>query len=439
MPEARTHLASLRGGAEELQEILPERERPSACLVDEHPDRDGASEQRARRRGEIGPAFRPSVPDTAAERGDRHVVVEVRRVEDLHDRRRSTHVPPRCARSSPSSASSVATSWMNRESARAAAPWAPTSPRCPGRPIDAAFGGWSTKTASGTPLIPQLRGADGEAGGAPRRTGSTCPWSRRHTSASPSGSSGTVPGGRTGGWRNVNVSSWLSDSAAERCGTAGGSSACGPGRGDGVRPRQGLDGKTIGAFRIPGAQSQQAIDLLTENSVPVGVSATVVFSTTDGITDASVEPAIQESLTALVRSPASPASRPVRPLQAVIVSDQGATAARSRWSRSSSRSSAELQTDVTPQMQAAVARSQRRRAGGVRRRSHRLRRPAAEVERRSHRAARHRRDPALAFGSVIAMGLPIITALFGLAVGLSLISVVARSPTSGRSRRCSAR
>jgi uncharacterized membrane protein YdfJ with MMPL/SSD domain len=40
---------------------------------------------------------------------------------------------------------------------------------------------------------------------------------------------------------------------------------------------------------------------------------------------------------------------------------------------------------------------------------------------------------------VIAMGLPIITALFGLAVGLSLISVVARSPTSGRSRRCSAR
>ncbi|MET0628019.1 MAG: MMPL family transporter [Acidimicrobiia bacterium] len=192
---------------------------------------------------------------------------------------------------------------------------------------------------------------------------------------------------------------------------------------------QGLDGKTIDAFRIPGAQSQQAIDLLTEKfPSQSGSSATVVFSTTDGITDPSVEPAIQESLTALGEIPGvTSVTDPYGPLQAVIVSDQGALSGKiAMVTVQFSEQVQELQTDVYAQMQAAVAPAV---SAGVQVEF------GGAVTDYADQPPKSNADLIgllatvvillFAFGSVIAMGLPIITALFGLAVGLSLISVVA--------------
>ena len=80
----------------------------------------------------------------------------------------------------------------------------------------------------------------------------------------------------------------------------------------------GLDGTTIDTFAIPGAQSQTALDVLNEKfPSQAGSSATVVFATTNGIDDPAVEPAIQESITALgemtdvtsVTDPYGPAAR----------------------------------------------------------------------------------------------------------------------------------
>ena len=65
-----------------------------------------------------------------------------------------------------------------------------------------------------------------------------------------------------------------------------------------------LDGQTNDSFRIPGAQSQVAFDLL-EARFPSqsGATATVVFNAPDGINDPSVQPAIASSIAALGKIP----------------------------------------------------------------------------------------------------------------------------------------
>ncbi|HEX5586107.1 MAG TPA: MMPL family transporter [Acidimicrobiia bacterium] len=192
---------------------------------------------------------------------------------------------------------------------------------------------------------------------------------------------------------------------------------------------KGLDGKTIDAFRIPGAQSQEAIDLLTQKfPSQSGSSATVVFSTTEGITDPSVEPAIQESLTALGEIPnVTSVTDPYGPLSVVLVSDQGALKGKiAMVTVQFADQVQELQTDVYEQMQAAVAPAV---SAGVQVEF------GGAVTDYADQPPKSNADLIgllatvvillFAFGSVIAMGLPIVTALFGLAVGLSLITVVA--------------
>ena len=45
----------------------------------------------------------------------------------------------------------------------------------------------------------------------------------------------------------------------------------------------------------------------------------------------------------------------------------------------------------------------------------------------------------IAFGSLLAMGLPIMTALFGIGIGLAFVNLLAACSTSRRSRRRSRR
>jgi len=65
-----------------------------------------------------------------------------------------------------------------------------------------------------------------------------------------------------------------------------------------------LDGQTNDNFTIPGAQSQQALDLLEERfPSQSGATATVVFDAPQGIDDPSVRPAIEASIADLEKIP----------------------------------------------------------------------------------------------------------------------------------------
>ena len=65
-----------------------------------------------------------------------------------------------------------------------------------------------------------------------------------------------------------------------------------------------LDGQTNDTFKTPGAQSQQALDLL-ESRFPsqAGATATVVFDAPQGVADPQVQPAIQASIANLEKLP----------------------------------------------------------------------------------------------------------------------------------------
>ena len=192
----------------------------------------------------------------------------------------------------------------------------------------------------------------------------------------------------------------------------------------------GLGGTTIDAFRIPGAQSQEALDLLNERfPSQSGSSATVVFATTNGIDDPSVESAMQDSITALGEIPnVTSVTDPYNPLLApVLVSDRdGEQGKIAMVTVQFADQAQDLQSDVYDQMQAAVAPSVSAGvhvAFGGAVTDYADRPPSSNADLIGLLAAAV--ILLLAFGSVIAMGLPLLTALFGLGVGISLISVFA--------------
>ncbi|MFI5046678.1 MAG: MMPL family transporter [Acidimicrobiia bacterium] len=191
----------------------------------------------------------------------------------------------------------------------------------------------------------------------------------------------------------------------------------------------GLDGKTIDTFAIPGAQSQTALDVLSERfPSQAGSSATVVFATPNGIDDPAVETTIQESIADLGEIPdATSVSDPYGPAGKAIVSDRGDLAGKvALVTVQFSAPVQELPTNVYQRMQAAVRPAQ---AAGVRVEF------GGAVTDYADRPPNSNADLIgllatavilmFAFGSVIAMGLPIITAVFGLGVGISLITIIA--------------
>jgi putative drug exporter of the RND superfamily len=187
----------------------------------------------------------------------------------------------------------------------------------------------------------------------------------------------------------------------------------------------GLDGHTTDNFRIPGAQSQEALDLLTERfPSQAGATATVVFSTPEGIDSNAVEPAIAASVAALEEIPhVTSVSDPYGPVGPAITSKNGQIAVVTLQYDTQAQN---LSKDAFTQLEAATAPAVK---AGVR-----LAYGGAVVD---YADQPPQGDSDLigllaavvillfAFGSVVAMGLPILTALFGLGVGISIINIIA--------------
>jgi putative drug exporter of the RND superfamily len=193
-----------------------------------------------------------------------------------------------------------------------------------------------------------------------------------------------------------------------------------------VMGAQASGGRPVDVFSIPGAQSQHALDLLKQRfPTAAGDTATVVFTTEHGtLRTPSAQAAIAataKNLQALPR--ATSVVAPEGPLAAALVSKDGTIAfARVQYDTSA-------QTLGTGAFHRLVAAAQPARAAGL---GVQFGGPVVDY---GNQSAHGNGDAIgllvaivillLAFGSVIAMGLPIGTALFGLAVGLSLITVLA--------------
>jgi RND superfamily putative drug exporter len=186
-----------------------------------------------------------------------------------------------------------------------------------------------------------------------------------------------------------------------------------------------LDGQFSDTFRIPGTQSQEAHDLL-ERDFPsaAGDNALVVFETSDGITSPSVEPAISASVTALGKIPnVTSVTNPYGPVGSAFISKSGDIAIVTVQFDAKAQ---DLQKDVFDQIEAATAPATQagvKVAYGGPVIDYADQPPSGNADLIGLLAAVV--ILLFAFGSVVAMGLPILTALFGLGVGISLVHVVA--------------
>src|SRR4051812_34290248 len=188
---------------------------------------------------------------------------------------------------------------------------------------------------------------------------------------------------------------------------------------------KGLEGQETDNFRIPGAQSQEALDLLIQDfPAASGQSASVVFQADAGITSPDVQAAIAASVANLEKLPhVVGVTDPYGPLGPAIISKNGRiTLVTVQFDVVAQ----ELPKDIYDQITAATAPAT---DAGVR-----LAYGGAVID-YSHQPPSNNADLIgllaavavllFAFGSVVAMGLPITTALFGLAIGISLIKIVA--------------
>ncbi|HEX9467663.1 MAG TPA: MMPL family transporter, partial [Acidimicrobiia bacterium] len=187
----------------------------------------------------------------------------------------------------------------------------------------------------------------------------------------------------------------------------------------------GLDGTTSDNFRIPGTQSQEALDLLVQRfPTQAGDSATVVFEAKSGIRAGSVKPAIATSIATLEKIPhVSNVADPFGPLGPALISKSGTIALVTVQYDTQAQ---KLSTDAFKQLEAATASAT---SAGVR-----VVYGGAVVDYANQPPEGNADLVGLlaavvillfAFGSVVAMGLPILTALFGLGVGVALIHVAA--------------
>ncbi len=187
----------------------------------------------------------------------------------------------------------------------------------------------------------------------------------------------------------------------------------------------GVDAKLSDNFRIPGAESQRALDLL-ESDFPTqaGDNALVVFQTADGIRSASVEPAISESVAALEKLPnVTSVTDPFGPLGSASISKNGQIAVvTAQFDTQAQNLPKGLFTQIEQATAPAVAAGVKVAYGGAVI-DYIDQPPASNADLIGLLAAVV--ILLFAFGSVVAMGLPILTALLGLGVGLASIQVIA--------------
>ncbi len=185
------------------------------------------------------------------------------------------------------------------------------------------------------------------------------------------------------------------------------------------------DGQFSDNFRIPNTQSQQALDLL-EQDFPsrAGDSALVVFQSDDGITDASVQPPISESVAALEKLPqVTSVTDPYGPFGNAFISKNGQIAVVTVQFDTQAQN---LPKDIFEQIEVATAPAAK---AGVK-----LAYGGAVTDYADQPKSSNADLIGLlaavvillfAFGSVVAMGLPILTALLGLGVGISIVHIIA--------------
>jgi RND superfamily putative drug exporter len=189
-----------------------------------------------------------------------------------------------------------------------------------------------------------------------------------------------------------------------------------------------LDGETNDTFSIPGTQSQQVVDLLEQEfPAQAGATATVVFDAPQGLDDPSVQSAIQESTQALGQLPhvdsvgtlITSSREPVAGKIGLVTVQYGTPAQNVGLDAFTL-----LEQATKPAADAGV-----RLAYGGAVVDYANRPPEGNADLIGLLAAVI--ILLFAFGSVVAMGLPILTALFGLGVGVALIHVIAALTTIG--------
>lgn len=187
----------------------------------------------------------------------------------------------------------------------------------------------------------------------------------------------------------------------------------------------GLDAKLSDNFRIPDAQSQQALDLLEQDfPTQAGDNALVAFQATDDIKSPTVQPAIAASVAALGKLPGvTSVTDPFGPLGGAAISKNGQIAVVTVQFDTKAQN---IEKSVFGQIEAATAPAVKAGAkvaygGAVI--DYLDQPPSGNADLIGLLAAVV--ILLFAFGSVVAMGLPILTALLGLGVGLSLIQIIA--------------
>ncbi|MFN0026859.1 MAG: MMPL family transporter [Acidimicrobiales bacterium] len=182
-----------------------------------------------------------------------------------------------------------------------------------------------------------------------------------------------------------------------------------------------VGGDTSDDFAIPGTEAQRGIDLL-ETRFPTqgGITGQVVFADPDGdVTDPAARAAIGKALSALAEGPHVLAvTDPFDPTNGALSEDQAIAYATVRY-------------DIDPpgpeEGEAAEAAARIARDAGLQAElSRSIVRGAEEVEGNEGIGLLVAVIVLLvAFGSIIAAGIPIGTALFGIVIGLGLIGVMA--------------
>lgn len=186
-----------------------------------------------------------------------------------------------------------------------------------------------------------------------------------------------------------------------------------------------LGGRETDNFRIPGAQSQEALDLLVEDFPSAsGQSAPVVFQASEGITSPKVQPAVAQSIANLEKLPhVVSVTDPYGPLGPAVISKDGTiTLVNVQFDVAAQELPKSIYEQIVTATAPATAAGVNVQYGGaVIDYAHQP--PSSDADLIGLLAAVV--VLLFAFGSIVAMGLPITTALFGLVVGISLIEVVA--------------
>src|SRR3954462_6226315 len=186
---------------------------------------------------------------------------------------------------------------------------------------------------------------------------------------------------------------------------------------------QTVGGDLLKTFSLPGSQSQSAFDALGRNFDRKGDTGTLVFKVTDGsATDPAVKAAVQPVLAELAKQPhGQQINSPFDPANARFVSKDGKIAY------------AEIQFDVqSNDVPINVAKDMRNIVS-------KASSDQVEMDLGGYMFT-DQTQPAseavgilaavlillLAFGSLLAMGLPIMTAMFGIGIGLAVVTLLAR-------------